>query len=79
MVRNVILIMCVPFGIVTWPLERGREKEVLTAVLGMLLIPDFEDEGRSQDRGGADKLLFRRFFFTFPLAEVGRLVSMSFW
>lgn len=34
--------------------------------------PDLEDVDRSQDKEGADKLLFRRFFFAFPLAEVGR-------
>jgi hypothetical protein len=68
--------MCLLFGTVIWPRERGREWEVPTAVLGMLFNPDLEDEGRSQDREGADKLLFRSLFLTLPLAEVGRLVSM---
>ena len=69
--------MRLPFGTTLWPREYDREWEVLILALTLLLDPNLEDEERSQDREGADKLLCRKFFFAFPLAEVGRPVSTS--
>lgn len=60
------------FGTIFWPRERGRDWEVLKPRLEPLLDPDLEDEDLSQDREGADELLFRSFFFAFSLADVGR-------
>jgi hypothetical protein len=66
------------FGAAFWPRECDREWEVLMGILILLLLfnPDLEDDDRSHDSGGADRLLFRSSFFTFPLAEIGHRGSM---